>query len=158
MGTCNGVLSSCALGGYAMETRYVSCLTFQEISLSLSFARCHLGETIVYDTVGNLSWSVDIRTHGIVAVIEQVLAKPWPPSENLGREVPTPKYQVDCLVSSPVYLYDSPLLDILSGMFQLGIWGFSAQAYEAEKHLATGRDLTLGNYVRVEVYTSILYP
>jgi putative lipase involved disintegration of autophagic bodies len=23
MGTCNGVLSSCALGGYAMESRYV---------------------------------------------------------------------------------------------------------------------------------------
>ena len=23
MGTCNGVFSSCALGGYAMESRYV---------------------------------------------------------------------------------------------------------------------------------------
>ena len=30
MGTCNGILSSCYLGGYAMESRYVSslCLSF----------------------------------------------------------------------------------------------------------------------------------
>jgi putative lipase involved disintegration of autophagic bodies len=26
MGTCNGVLSSCALAGYAMESRFVSLL------------------------------------------------------------------------------------------------------------------------------------
>jgi lipase ATG15 len=70
MGTCNGVLSSCALGGYAMETR------------------CHNGKSIVYDTVSNLSWAVDVRTHGIVNVIEQVLSKPWEPSVELGREVP----------------------------------------------------------------------
>ena len=35
--------------------------------------RCHLGKTILYDTVSNVSWSVDVRTHGIVTVIEKVL-------------------------------------------------------------------------------------
>lgn len=59
MGTCTGVLSSCALAGYAMESR------------------CHLGRKIVYDTVGELGWAVDIRTHGIVTVIEKILAKSW---------------------------------------------------------------------------------
>ncbi|GLB40238.1 putative lipase (class 3) [Lyophyllum shimeji] len=79
MGTCNGVLSSCALGGYAME------------------ARCHLGNTIFYDTVSNLGWSVDIRTHGIVTVIEKILSEPWSPSVEAGREVPEPKPEKDCV-------------------------------------------------------------
>ncbi|KAF9562000.1 alpha/beta-hydrolase [Agrocybe pediades] len=79
MGTCNGVLSSCALGGYAMETA------------------CHLGKTIVYDTVSNASWTVDIRTHGIVNVIEKLLAEPWPFSVEQGREVPEPVPQKDCV-------------------------------------------------------------
>lgn len=78
MGTCNGVLSSCALGGYAMETR------------------CHLGKSIVYDTVSNLSWAVDIRTHGIVNVVEKLLAEPWLPSEEIGREVPEAASEDDC--------------------------------------------------------------
>ncbi|TFY52712.1 hypothetical protein EVG20_g10434, partial [Dentipellis fragilis] len=61
MGTCNGVLSSCALGGYALESQ------------------CHLGEVILYDTVSNLSWAVDVRTHTIVNVIEKLLSVPWAP-------------------------------------------------------------------------------
>lgn len=79
MGTCNGVLSSCALGGYAMETR------------------CHLGKSIVYDTVTNASWVVDIRTHGIVSVIERLLSDPWPASVEVGREVPEATVELDCL-------------------------------------------------------------
>ncbi|KAI0783631.1 alpha/beta-hydrolase [Abortiporus biennis] len=79
MGTCNGVLSSCALGGYAMESR------------------CHLGSTIVYDSVSNLSWAVNIRTHTIVTVIEEILSQPWPHSENVGREVPEVTVQDDCV-------------------------------------------------------------
>ncbi|KAL1738713.1 alpha/beta-hydrolase [Schizophyllum fasciatum] len=78
MGTCNGVLSSCALGGYAMETR------------------CHLGKSIVYDTVSNLSWAVDIRTHTIVNVIEKLLNEPWPPSVEVGRDVPEAVSEDDC--------------------------------------------------------------
>jgi putative lipase involved disintegration of autophagic bodies len=81
MGTCNGVLSACALGGYAMESR------------------CHLGQSIVYDTVTNLSWAVDLRTHGIVVVIEKVLNDTWPASEQEGREVPAAVTDVDCVVS-----------------------------------------------------------
>ncbi|KAF8176581.1 alpha/beta-hydrolase [Mycena galopus ATCC 62051] len=79
MGTCNGVLSSCALAGFAMESR------------------CHLGASIVYDTVSNLSWSVDVRTHGIVNVIEKVLTDPWLPAEEEGRQVPEAKPQEDCV-------------------------------------------------------------
>ena len=81
MGTCNGVFSSCYVAGYAMESL------------------CHLGKTIVYDTVSNLSWSVDIRKHAIVNMIETVLADPWPPAEELGREVPEAVPQDDCVVS-----------------------------------------------------------
>ena len=60
--------------------------------------RCHLGKSIVYDTVSNLSWSVDVRTHGIVQVIEKVLSEPWPPSVEIGREVPEAVVEEDCVV------------------------------------------------------------
>jgi len=82
MGTCTGVLSSCSIAGYALETR------------------CHQGKTIVYDTVSNLSWRVDLRSHPIANMIETILADPWPPAEELGREVPEAVPQDDdCVVS-----------------------------------------------------------
>jgi len=63
MGTCNGVASSCAIAGYAMETR------------------CHLGRVIRYDTVTKLKWAVDIRTHGIKVIIDRLLAQDWDDQE-----------------------------------------------------------------------------
>jgi len=79
MGTCNGVLSSCALGGYAMESR------------------CHLGNIIEYDTVTNLSWAVDVRTHAIAQIVDKILSQPWAAAEGLGLEVPPLKRQDDCV-------------------------------------------------------------
>ncbi|KAI0315270.1 alpha/beta-hydrolase [Amylostereum chailletii] len=79
MGSCTGVLSACATAGYALESK------------------CHLGQTIVYDTVSNLSWSVGVTSHVISTVIENVLSKPWPPAEEVGREVPVPASQDDCV-------------------------------------------------------------
>jgi len=40
-------------------------------------SRCHLGNKILYDTVGELGWAVDVRTHPIANVIEKILHKPW---------------------------------------------------------------------------------
>ncbi len=60
-----------------------------------------MGLTIVYDTVSNYSWAVDIRTHGIVNIIENLLNKTWPPSEAEGREVPEAKAENDCVVRVP---------------------------------------------------------
>ncbi|KAF9463423.1 Alpha/Beta hydrolase protein [Collybia nuda] len=77
MGTCTGITSSCAIGGYAMESR------------------CHLGKSILYDTVGKLDWSVDIRTHPIKVVIEKILNEDWDP-EN-GVEVPAAEEEKDCV-------------------------------------------------------------
>jgi hypothetical protein len=73
IGVCTGPGASCYYGGYALETR------------------CHLGKSIVYDTVNELKWAVDIRTHTITTVIEQVLSK-----EDL--TVPEPKPEDDCVV------------------------------------------------------------
>lgn len=103
MGTCNGVLSSCALGGYAMESACVPLLhaPLFDIKLTRMFIRCHLGKVIEYDTVSNLSWSVDIRTHTILTVIDKVLGVPWAPAVEAGREVPEAKVQDDCVVSVP---------------------------------------------------------
>lgn len=60
--------------------------------------RCHLGKVIEYDTVSNLSWAVDIRTHTILTVIEKVLGEPWAPAIDVGREVPEARIQDDCVV------------------------------------------------------------
>ena len=54
----------------------------------------------MYDTVSNLSWAVDVRTHGIVHVIDNILSKPWPASMEVGREVPLAKPETDCVVRS----------------------------------------------------------
>ncbi|KAL0568985.1 putative lipase atg15 [Marasmius crinis-equi] len=56
MGVCNGVTSSCASAGYAMESR------------------CHLGKTILYNTVERLGWSTSVTNHPIKVVIEKVLS------------------------------------------------------------------------------------
>ena len=69
MGTCNGVLSACAIAGYAMESR------------------CHIGKKMVFDTVGKWGWSVDIRTHVIKVIIDQLLTNgTW--KEDDGSELP----------------------------------------------------------------------
>ncbi|TYJ59186.1 hypothetical protein B9479_000175 [Cryptococcus floricola] len=60
MGVCNGGYSGCYAAGFALESK------------------CHTGETILYDTVQEKGWSVDIRTHRIGEVIDKVLKDPWP--------------------------------------------------------------------------------
>lgn len=39
--------------------------------------RCHIGESILYDTVGKKGWSVDVRTHRITEIINRVLNEDW---------------------------------------------------------------------------------
>jgi SepF-like predicted cell division protein (DUF552 family) len=63
-------------------------------------SKCHLGRTILYDTVTNLSWGVDIRTHTIKTVIEKLLSGPWPPAAEDGKEVPKATTEEDCVVRS----------------------------------------------------------
>lgn len=75
----------------------------------------------MYDTVSNASWSVDIRTHGIVNLIERLLNDQWPPSVEIGREVPEPKSEDDCVVSVSCLIYLLRALTKLLGMLQLGI-------------------------------------
>lgn len=74
MGVCNGVASTCAAAGFAMESR------------------CHLGKIMRYDTVEKLGWSVGVQNHPIVTVIENLLMKDWEkPDAKLGavgRETP----------------------------------------------------------------------
>jgi len=58
LGACIGAASTCYYGGYALETR------------------CHLGKSIVYDTVNGdgWKWAVDIRTHSIKVIIDSILS------------------------------------------------------------------------------------
>lgn len=52
----------------------------------------------MYDTVSNLSWAVDIRTHTIKTVIDRILSGPWPPAIDDGRDVPVAEAEDDCVV------------------------------------------------------------
>ncbi|KXN91509.1 Putative lipase ATG15 [Leucoagaricus sp. SymC.cos] len=54
-GVCTGFWSPCEQAGFALETK------------------CHLGRSIIFDTVGKLGWYVDVRTHMIKAVITRLL-------------------------------------------------------------------------------------
>lgn len=58
-GACTGAVSTCAIAGFAMESR------------------CHAGRKIVYDTVGRLGWSIDIRTHSIKPIIDALFTEDW---------------------------------------------------------------------------------
>ncbi|KAH9981326.1 Alpha/Beta hydrolase protein [Lactifluus volemus] len=77
-GTCTGFGSTCASAGYALETR------------------CHLGKSIVYDTVGKLGWRVSVKNHPIKSLILSVLER----DEKWGvedRDVPLAVEEVDCI-------------------------------------------------------------
>ncbi|KAF9528233.1 Alpha/Beta hydrolase protein [Crepidotus variabilis] len=69
-GTCTGIASICAIGGFALETK------------------CHIGQVILYDTVSKLGWSVDARSHPIKVVIDRLLSEnaDWKPEFNSESE------------------------------------------------------------------------
>ncbi|KAF8921079.1 alpha/beta-hydrolase [Mucidula mucida] len=76
-GTCTGFASPCAQAGYALETH------------------CHLGKSIVFDTVNRLGWRVDIRYHVIKNVILKVLEAGIDWEED--RKVPIAREEEDCV-------------------------------------------------------------
>jgi lipase ATG15 len=80
-GACTGFYSPCAQAGFALETR------------------CHLGKSIVFDTVGILGWWGDVRTHVIKVMITRILGAKDVEWEK-GRKVPSPKEEENCVVSS----------------------------------------------------------
>lgn len=87
-GVCTGIGSPCVAAGYALETH------------------CHLGRSIVYDTVGKLGWRVDVRNHVIKSVIHDVVEREmqdgWEVDcEGFLREVPIARIEEDCIVSIP---------------------------------------------------------
>jgi hypothetical protein len=95
---------------------------------------CHLGKTILYDTVSKLGWSVDPRTHGIAVIVERLLAQHWEGG------VPEPVEESDCVVrlcpQLPKYLADTTIGFI--GLFCLGVWEFP-QLIIADMSQITGR-------------------
>lgn len=92
LGTCKGSLSSCAQGGYALETR------------------CHLGKSIVYDTLDKLGWVPNVRRHIIREVIHNVLEAEDVEWEE-GREVPLAREEADCVVRNfPAFARECLLL------------------------------------------------
>ncbi|KAJ7087887.1 alpha/beta-hydrolase [Mycena epipterygia] len=94
-GACTGVASVCAQGGYALETK------------------CHLGKSIVFDTVNKLGWKVDVRKHVIRDVILKVLEAEGVEWEE-GRSVPLAREESDCTECFKWefgdFLYDEGLL------------------------------------------------
>ena len=104
-GACTGFGSACSQAGYALETR------------------CHLGKSIVYDTVGQLGWAVDVRTHPIKQVIRRLLEIEDLTWED-GREVPKAVAEEDCSVSprhclDHRYCTDTHLTEL--GLFQVDL-------------------------------------
>ncbi|KAM5536404.1 hypothetical protein V8D89_009943 [Ganoderma adspersum] len=81
MGTCTGFGSSCNAAGVALETR------------------CHLGQTVKYDTITQLGWSANVMHHGIAGVVDGVLARQdidWA-GTGINGSVPVPAPETDCV-------------------------------------------------------------
>jgi len=101
MGVCTGISSTCALGGYALESK------------------CHLGNVALYDTVTKLGWSVAVGNHAIRTVVD-LLSKDFDP-EN-GISVPTAEPQKDCVVSVPARMFLRSVANSAStGLLRLGV-------------------------------------
>jgi hypothetical protein len=87
---------------------------------------CHFGNVIEYDTVTNLSWSVDVRTHAIAQMVDRVLSEPWAAANELGLEVPPSMRQDDCVVSFRVPSHKVELFShwrgAAAGLLQVGLW------------------------------------
>jgi lipase ATG15 len=110
-GTCTGLRSPCANAGYALETR------------------CHLGQSIVFDSVQKLRWKVDVRKHIIRTVVHDVLegdiwwgddneeeyeapaerAVEYSKVEVRKHAVPKPIIEDDCNVSSSIFFSECDL-------------------------------------------------
>lgn len=56
-------------------------------------SKCHLGVTCLFDSVDKLKWKVDVRTHRIKNVIEDVLEK-W---QNENWTIPAYEPEIDCV-------------------------------------------------------------
>jgi hypothetical protein len=54
-----------------------------------------ISANLSFTTVSTLSWAQDIRTHGIVTIVECLLGVPWKLSKDVGREV---HYEKNCRV------------------------------------------------------------
>ena len=77
----------------------VSIISFLHSRSAARFwVSCHLGKSIVYDTVSELGWSVSVRYHGILSVINDILGNPWRTSEEVGKETPEATADEDCVV------------------------------------------------------------
>ncbi|KAG1147436.1 hypothetical protein G6F37_011093 [Rhizopus arrhizus] len=72
IGVCTGPMSGCYYAGYAMESR------------------CHAGKVCIWDTVKDHGWRINLATHRIADVIENIIKRP--------DEFPLPTCQVqeDC--------------------------------------------------------------
>ncbi|KAJ2083557.1 putative lipase atg15 [Coemansia sp. RSA 988] len=80
MGICAGRTSSCYYAGYALESR------------------CHIGRQLVFDSVAQFNWRIDIRHHRMKEVIYLVL-EPWgntDPSTPFPNLEPEDRECVDC--------------------------------------------------------------
>jgi hypothetical protein len=121
---------------------------------------CHFGNIIEYDTVSNLSWSVDVRTHAIAQLVDRVLSEPWAAANKLGLEVPPSKRQDDCVVSFRVPSHKVELFShgrgAAAGLLQMGLWKlqlmisnlFFRDAYTRlfQKHHYVVRSETIGRF------------
>ncbi|KAM5542068.1 hypothetical protein V8D89_004378 [Ganoderma adspersum] len=81
MGTCTGFGSLCNTAGVTLEIR------------------CHLGQTVKYDMITQLGWSVNVMHYGIAGVVDRVLARQdidWA-GTGINGSVPVPAPETDCV-------------------------------------------------------------
>lgn len=113
---------------------FLKCIPFgADVKLVADAPRCHMGNSIIYDTVTKWNWSVDVRTHPIKVVIDKLLEVDWnDPLGNgsvvsNGTAVPVGKPEAECVVRV-FHFSNSECLskkEIHSGVLQLGVWQVS---------------------------------
>lgn len=91
---CSSVsIGGCYAAGFVGPDSIDICrCTLTTFALKAIETRCHIGESILYDTVGKKGWSVDVRTHRITEIINRVLNEDWDDSPS---DLDHPEEEVD---------------------------------------------------------------
>jgi hypothetical protein len=132
LGACVGTLSPCAQAGFALETKR------------------HLGKSIVYDTAGQMGWHVDVRTHPIRTVIEDVIEHEWW-WEGGRRRVPIARKEEEVEVREKSIPVSMPLTHKSTGMWEMGVWGLLSTIMKTNTKLSVTIAYIIFNNLRVTI-------
>ena len=111
--------------------------------------RCHLGQSIIFDTVERLKWKVDVRKHVIKTVVKDILEGVWwgdDEEEEGGYDrwqsnrrkdsvVPKPIIEGECVVSANLLLSIVHAIKTSQDCYKWDFGDFKDISFTGDRHI-----------------------